>query len=59
MNNIKEEAQVLIKSMPDGVTWDDIMYQIYVKQKILKGIQASDEGRTKTQDEVKKMFLNK
>ena len=30
----KEEAKKILDNMPEQVTWDDIMYQFYVKRKI-------------------------
>ncbi len=56
MKNVKEEALKLIGSLPGEVSWDDIMYELYVKQKIELGLQAADEGRVVPHDQVKKMF---
>ena len=33
MNIVKEEAKKLIDKLPDNVTWDDIMYELYVKKR--------------------------
>ena len=33
MSSVKEEAKKLIERLPDQVTWDDIMYEFYVKKK--------------------------
>jgi hypothetical protein len=30
--NIKEEAMRLIESLPENMTWDDLMHEIYVRQ---------------------------
>ncbi len=30
---VKEELARLIDRLPDKVTWDDVMYEIYVRQK--------------------------
>ena len=32
--DIKQEAQRLIEQLPAGATWDDLMYEIYVRQAI-------------------------
>lgn len=29
-NNIKEEARRLLDKLPEEITWDDIMHEIYV-----------------------------
>ncbi len=50
----KEEAKKLIDNMPDKATWDDIMYQFYVKKKILNGLDAAERGNVLSHDDVKK-----
>jgi predicted transcriptional regulator len=56
MSTTKEEAINLIARLPDEATWDDIMYEMYVKKKIELGISAANEGRVVSQEEVKKLF---
>ncbi len=45
-----------IKNLPDDSSWDDIIYEIYVKKKIEIGLKAAEEGKTLSHDEVKKRF---
>jgi hypothetical protein len=54
--NIKQEAHRLLDNLPDKATWDDLMYQIYVRQAIAAGIKDSDESRTVDVNEVRKRF---
>lgn len=54
--NIKEEAQNLLKEIPEDATWDDLMYRIYVRQAIETGIMDSDAGRTIDVKEVRARF---
>jgi hypothetical protein len=54
--NIKQEAHRLLDNLPDKATWDDLMYQIYVRQAIEAGIKDSDESRTVDVNEVRKRF---
>lgn len=56
MSTVKEEAINLIARLPDGASWDDIMYEMYVKKKIELGIKAADEGRVVPHEEVKSIF---
>ncbi len=56
MSTTKEEAINLITRLPDEATWDDIMYEMYVKKKIELGISAANEDRVVSQEEVKKLF---
>ena len=54
--NIKEEARKLVDNLPEDVTWDDLMYQIYVRQAIEAGLADSDAGRVVEVEEVRKQF---
>ncbi len=56
MSTTKEEALQLISRLPEEVTWEDIMYRLYVKRKIEEGIKAAEEGRTISHDKVKELF---
>lgn len=53
---IKEEIHRLADTLPDDATWDQVMYEIYVRQKIAGGEKAIAEGRVTSHDEVKKRF---
>ncbi len=44
--DVKEEAQHLLERLPENATWDDLMYQIYVRQVIEAGLSDSEAGRT-------------
>jgi predicted transcriptional regulator len=54
--SIKQEAYRILDNLPDKATWDDLMYQIYVRQTIEAGIKDSDEGRTVDVKEVRQRF---
>lgn len=54
--NIKEEAYHILEKLPDNVTWDDIMYKIYVRQAIESGLKDSEAGRTRDVKEVRAKF---
>lgn len=58
MGNVKEEARQVIERLPEHATWDDLMYELYVRQKIAAGIKAADEGRVIPHEEVRKQFLS-
>jgi predicted transcriptional regulator len=57
MPTTKKQALDVIKKLSDKATWDDIMYEIYVRKKIAAGIKAADEGRVIPHEEMKKRFL--
>ena len=50
----KEEAKRILEALPDHATWDDIMYEFYVKKKIDESLRAAKEGRVVPHEEVKK-----
>ena len=54
MPTLKEEALDLIRRMPDQATWDDIMYEIYVRKKIAMGLEAAEAGKLIPHDQVKR-----
>jgi hypothetical protein len=43
--NIKEEARKIIEALPDGATWEDLIYRLYVREAIESGIADADSGR--------------
>ena len=58
MSTIKEEAKKLIDKLSDQATWDDIMYEFYVKKKLAVALKAAEEGHVVSHEEVKKRFLS-
>lgn len=52
--NVREEAQRLVEQLPDDATWEDLLYQIYVRQSIEAGLADSRAGRVVSVQEVKK-----
>ncbi len=43
--NVKEEAMRLIEKLPEDMTWEDLMHEIYVRQSIEAGLADSEAGR--------------
>jgi predicted transcriptional regulator len=56
ITNIKQEAQRLVEQLPESATWDDLMYEIYVRQAIEAGVADSEAGRTLDVKEVRTKF---
>ena len=42
--NVKNEARRLLDRLPDDVTWDELMHEIYVRQSIEAGLADSKAG---------------
>lgn len=49
--NIKPDARQLIDGLPDSATWDDLAYEVYVRQSIELGLAEADAGRLVEHDD--------
>ncbi len=54
MQTLKEEAINAISTLPEGAGIDEIMYRLYVIEKIRKGKRAVKDGKAVPVDELKK-----
>ena len=54
-NSLKKEVISLIEELPDDITLDEIIYHLYIKQKLLKAKEDIANGRTYSHEQVKKM----
>jgi len=54
--NVKEEAKKLIEKLPDDVSWDDLMHQIYVRQSIEQGLADHTAGKVTDVTELRSKF---
>ena len=57
MQTAKQAAIQIINQVSDQASWDEIMYEFYVKQKIEKGLKAVEDGRTVSHEEAKRRLL--
>jgi len=58
-DTVKDEARRLVEALPDDATWDDVMYRLYVRQSIERGLADSDAGRTVSQDDVRTLLRDR
>lgn len=54
--NIKQEARRLIDKLPENSTWDDLMYEIYVRQVVEAGLADSQAGKVSSVQKVRAKF---
>lgn len=54
MKTAKQEALQAISSLPDNAAIDEIMYRLYVIDKVAKGQEAIMNGRTLTTEQLQK-----
>lgn len=57
MQAVKESARQVIESMEESCTWDDLMYELYVRQKIDQGLDDLDQGRVLSHEDVLRMMV--
>ena len=43
--SIKPDAQRLVENLPESATWDDLAYEVYVRQSVEQGLADGDAGR--------------
>jgi len=44
--DVRDEAKRLIDQLPAGAGWDDVAYEVYVRQAIAEGLADAEAGRT-------------
>ncbi len=54
MLHAKQEVQQLLKQLPENVSFDEIQYHIYVRQKIYRGIEDIEACNTISEEEFDK-----
>ena len=51
---LRQEAHRLVDQLPDDATWEDLLYQIYVRQSIEAGLEDCRVGRLVPVEEVRR-----
>ena len=54
MRPLKQDAIDLIAQLPDDADVDEIMYRLYVLDKVRKGRDAVEQGRTVSHEELRR-----
>ena len=55
--SVKAQGMSVVRALPAAATWDDLMYRLYVRQKIEAGMTDLEAGRTHTHAAIRKAFL--
>jgi len=56
MESLKEQAIELISKMPETATFDEILSELYVIEKIRKGQEAAKAGDFLTEDQAREQM---
>lgn len=54
MQAAKQDALNTINQLPDNADMEEIMYRLYVLDKVRKGQEAVEQGQTLTSDELQR-----
>jgi hypothetical protein len=52
----KEEVLAFLRNMPDDLTFDEIMYELFMLEKLKESERAIMEGRFFTHEEIQERF---
>jgi predicted transcriptional regulator len=56
MSTIREEVHKMAEKLPPDASWDDVMYEVYVRQKIAEGLRDAEQGRVLSHAAVRERF---
>ena len=54
MQTAKQEAQDMIQNLPEGSTFEDIQYHLYVLEKVRRGMESIEKQGGVSQEEAEK-----
>ena len=52
----KQTAQEIIASLPDDVSFNELVYQLVFRAHVEEGLRDLDEGRTVSHEEIEREF---
>jgi predicted transcriptional regulator len=55
---VKEQVRKMIEQLPEECSVEDVQYQLYVIEKVRRGLKSIDTGRGIPHDEVRKRFAS-
>ncbi len=56
MINEKKKVIQMIKELPDDITLEDIMYHLYAREKIIRGLKDANEGKKVSNEKAKEII---
>ena len=54
MGSPKDEVRRILDQIPDDVSYEDIQYHIYVREKVERGLKDVQQGRVLSQEEAER-----
>jgi len=56
---IKDEVRRIVDRLPKDATWDDIMYEMYIKQKVAGAEADAAGGKVVSHEEARKRMASR
>ena len=56
MMTVKDQVRQILDQLPDDCSVEDVQYQLYVIEKIQRGLKSIDEGKGIPHEQVKQRF---
>lgn len=56
MSTVKEDIRKMLEALPDDVSFKDVRYHIYVRQKVARGLDDLKQGRVVDRVEMERRF---
>ena len=54
---IKEQVHQLAEKLAETATWDDVAYEVYVRQRIARGLADMEAGHLIPDEEIRREFI--
>ena len=54
MPSVKEELKQIAEQLPDDCTWDEVLYRLYVRERIQKGLDSLNQGKSISHEQAMK-----
>jgi len=55
---VKEQVRKMIEQLPDECSVEDVQYQLFLIEKVRRGLKSIDEGKGIPHDQVRKQFAS-
>ena len=55
-NELARAVAEIVEELPEDTSWEELGYEIFVRQKIERGLEDIRGGRSRTSEEVREQF---
>ena len=54
--DIRSDLRSIADNLPEGASYADAMYELFVRMKVARALRAAEDGRVVAHEEVKRRF---